>query len=222
MFRVFTAPVAYPPFFVFLILACTSASADDLTEAEIRKYQNGVTQSDFLTVCVKPQPNFKDIRSALAQAETKPMPAKLARAGGVLLGVREVLELIDIVDQTYEGKFVVSKELSSIAKRFIATPIVIGTARSRKLKRDLSICSANVINMTFKDLRAFMTDLVGREPDYKTVSVQPDGTQTAWLNWNTSGTKTGILLLGIASPVDSDENDLSQIYHLVAIGLQRN
>ena len=156
---------------------------------------------------------------ALKKGQVQTMDAKAARLGGSVLGIEQNLNTLGVTDQRYEGGLMVSKSYSKAMGSLIGTAVIVGTATVQKLKRNITICSVGVQDGVRDVLDDFVAQTVGRKADYATTSVLPNGGTTEWRNWNTSGSSSGVLLLGVASPGGKDAPKL--IHHLVAIGLQK-
>ena len=193
-----------------------SALAAD--EKLISQAQHLFAQETFIAICVKAQPKIENVRAALKKVQVQDMASEGAQLGGSVLGIEQNLNTLDVTDQRYEGALVVSDSYSKAMGAVIGTAVIVGTATSKKLKRNITICSVGVQNGVRKVLDDFVAQAVGRKADYETTSVLPNGETTEWRNWNTSGSTSGVLLLGVASPAGKDAPNL--IHHLVAVGLQ--
>ena len=198
---------------------CADRSAFAADEKLLSQAQHLFAQELFIGICVKSQPKIEDVRAALKKVQVKDMASEGARLGGSVLGIEQNLNTLDVADQRYEGALVVSESYSKAMGSVIGTAVIVGTATSKKLKRNITICSVGVQNGVRDVLDDFVAQAVGRKADYETTSVLPNGETTEWRNWNTSGSTSGVLLLGVASPAGKDSPNL--IHHLVAVGLQK-
>ena len=193
-----------------------SALAAD--EKLLSQAQHQFAQELFIGICVKSQPKIEDVRAALKKVQVQEMASEGARLGGSVLGIEQTLNTLDVTDQRYEGALVVSDSYSKAMGKLVGTAVIIGTATAKKLKRNITICSVGVQNGVRDILDDFVAQAVGRKADYETTSILRNGETTEWRNWNTSGSTSGVLLLGVASPAGKDAPNL--IHHLVAVGLQ--
>lgn len=203
-------------FAVGLTFANPAFGANKSPFSEVRYLHSYET---FLQICVAPQPNIGAVNAALKSAQVQAMSTEGATMGGSLLGLEQTMGRLDISKQHYQGGYIISKPLSKIAGKAVVAAVITGTAHARALKRDITICSVGVQNGSATKMKTLIVDFLEREPDYTSTSNLPDGDKTNWLNWNTSGSKKGVLMVGVASPAGAG-NPEELFHHFVSVGLQ--